>query len=301
VDLTKDILRLKKERNAVILAHNYQRPEIQDLGDFVGDSLELARKAQETDAKVIVFCGVDFMAETAAIINPGKTVLLPAWDAMCPMAAMLPPEVISKARKDCPDAQVVMYINTLAAAKAYADCICTSANAVKVVNSMESDRIIFAPDKNLAYHVGKNTDKEIIPVPADGICIVHDRITIEDVKRARCEHPDAILTVHPETPPEVQDIADHVGSTKQMIDFVKTSTDREFIIGTEVEIIHRMKKEAPGKLFYPACQGAVCRNMKKITLENLHEALKHMQYRIEVPEDIAKKARKPIERMLGLK
>ena len=300
MQLQKEILRLKKERNAVILAHNYQRPEIQDLGDFVGDSLELARKAQKTEADVIVFCGVDFMAETAAIVNPGKTVLLPAWDAMCPMAAMLPPEAIKRAREEHPEAEVVMYVNTLAAAKAYADCICTSANAVKVVNSMKADTILFAPDKNLAYYVAQRTKKNIIPVPQTGFCIVHENIKLEDVLKAKAEHPNAKLTVHPETPAEVQKIADHIGSTKQMIEYVKSSPDREFIIGTEVDIIYRMKKEAPGKSFYPACQKSICRNMKKITLENLHEALKNMQYRIEVPEKIADAARKPIERMLAL-
>jgi len=301
-ETVKKILKLKKDRNAVILAHNYQRPEIQDLGDFVGDSLELARKARETKAEVIVFCGVDFMAETAAVVNPGKTVIIPAWDANCPLAAMLPPETIKAARKEHPEAGVVMYVNTSAASKVYADIICTSANAVKVVESMEADTILFAPDKNLAYYVAQRTKKMIIPVPENGNCIVHHRfITKEEVERARGEHPNAKLTVHPETVPEVQAMADHIGSTKQMIEYVKKDAGKEFIIGTEVDIIHRMRKEAQGKTFWPACEKAICRNMKKTTLENLHEALEKMQYKIEVPEKIAEKARTPIERMLALK
>jgi quinolinate synthase len=299
--LIEKISRLRRERKAVILAHNYQRPEIQDLGDFVGDSLELARKASQTDSDIIVFCGVDFMAETAAIINPGKTVLLPAWDAMCPMAGMLPPETIRKAREEHPGAEVVMYVNTVAAAKAYADCICTSANAVKVVESMGSDTVLFAPDKNLAHYVARRTKKTVIPVPQKGMCIVHDRITVEDIMRAKSEHPAARVTVHPECIPDVQDLADHIGSTKQMIEYVKADPAAEFIIGTEVDIIHRMRKEAPGKSFHPACDKAVCRNMKKTTLANLLDALKNMQHRIHVPEKIAEKARKPIQRMLDLK
>ncbi|MFH0861786.1 MAG: quinolinate synthase NadA [Candidatus Altiarchaeota archaeon] len=300
-ELVKDILKLKKCRNAVILAHNYQRPEIQDLGDFVGDSLELARKAQSTESDIIVFCGVDFMAETAAIINPGKTVLIPAWEALCPMAAMLPPETIRQAREENPDAEVVMYVNTTAAAKVYADCICTSANAVKVVNSMDADTILFAPDRNLAYYVAQRTKKRIITVPEKGMCVVHDRITVDDVMAARKAHPNAKVTVHPECIPDVQAIADHIGSTKQMIEYVKTDPSPEYIIGTEVDIAHRMRKEAPDKTFYPACEKAICRNMKKNTLENLRDALLNMQYKVVVPEKIVEKARKPIERMLALK
>ncbi|MFH1055737.1 MAG: quinolinate synthase NadA [Candidatus Altiarchaeota archaeon] len=299
--LIEDILKLKNDRNAVILAHNYQVPEVQDIGDFVGDSLELARKAKETDAEVIVFCGVDFMAETAAIINPQKTVLMPAWDALCPMAAMLPPEVIRKAREEYPEAEVVMYVNTLAAAKVYADCICTSANIVKVINSMDSDTILFAPDKNMAYYVSKRTDKKIIAVPRYGICAVHNNIKLEDVEGAKAVHPKAKLTVHPETPPEVQEMADYIGSTKQMIEYVRENDSKEFIIGTEVDIIHRMNKEAPGKKFYPSSDKAICKNMKKINLLNIRESLEKMQHRIEVPEKIADGARKAIQRMLDLK
>lgn len=298
--LVKDILRLRGERNAVILAHNYQRPEIQDLADFVGDSLELARKAQTTDAKVVVFCGVDFMAETAAIVNPDKTVLIPAWEAMCPLAAMLPPEVIKRAREEHPGAEVVMYVNTSAAAKVYADIICTSANAVAVTNSMESDTILFAPDKNLAYYVQQRTKKKVIPVPDYGICAVHHNIKAGHIEDAKRLHPQAKVTVHPECPPEVQVIANHIGSTKAMVEYVRTDTAKEYIVGTEVDILHRMRKEAPGKIFHPACDSAICRNMKKNTLENLHEALLNMQYKVELPQKIADAARKPIERMLRI-
>ena len=301
MELTDEILRLKIERNAVILAHNYQRPQIQDLADFVGDSLELARKAQSTDAKVVVFCGVDFMAETAAVVNPDKTVLIPAWEAMCPLAAMLPPEAIRHAREQHPEAEVVMYVNTVAAAKVYADIICTSANAVKVVNSMESDTILFAPDKNLAYYVQQRTNKKIIPVPDYGICSVHHNIKAGHIEDAKRLHPQAKVTVHPECPPEVQALADHIGSTKAMIEYVKADSAKEYIVGTEVDILHRMRKDAPDKAFYPACDTAICRNMKKNTLENLHEALLNMQYKVDLPEKIAKAARKPIERMLALK
>ncbi len=300
-ELANDIKRLKRDKNAVILAHNYQRPEVQDLGDFVGDSLELARKAQGAEADVIVFCGVDFMAETAAILNPDRTVLVPAWEAMCPMAAMLPPEEIRRARDDHPDADVVMYVNTHAAAKVYADCVCTSANAVKVVDSMDADTILFAPDRNLAHYVSQRTKKKVITVPENGHCIVHHNIRLTDIEYARRQHPQAKVTAHPECPPDVQAAADHIGSTRQMIEYVKTDPCLEFIVGTEVDILHRMRKEAPGKEFHPACQTAVCRNMKRTTLENLRDSLAKMQHRIRVPPDVAAKARKPIERMLSLK
>ncbi|MFH1404110.1 MAG: quinolinate synthase NadA [Candidatus Altiarchaeota archaeon] len=300
MNITEEILKLKEDRNAVILAHNYQIPEIQDLGDFVGDSLDLARKAMNTDADVIVFCGVDFMAETAAILNPEKTVLLPAKTAQCPMAMLLTPEKIRKAREEHPDADVVMYINTHAAAKVYADCVCTSSNAIRIVEAMESETILFAPDRHLASYVQKNTSKKIIPVPDRGLCVVHNNIMLEDVREAREKHPDALLTVHPETPPEVQELADHIGSTNQMIRYVRETDNEEFIIGTEIGIIHRMRKEAPGKKYYPACERAVCRSMKEINLDNLREALDKMQHKVEVPKDIADKTRTAIERMLEL-
>ncbi|MBU0761687.1 MAG: quinolinate synthase NadA [Candidatus Altiarchaeota archaeon] len=298
--LSAEIKKLQKERNAIILAHNYQCPEVQDLADVIGDSLELARQAQKTDADVIVFCGVDFMAETASILNPGKTVLMPAKEAQCPLAAMLPPDVIQVAKEKYPDAKVVMYVNTTAAAKTYADIICTSGNAVKVVESMESDEILFAPDKNLAYYVQQRTKKKIIPIPNYGMCIVHDNIKPEYVKTIKKKYPNAKLTVHPECLPEVQEIADHIGSTKGMMEYVKNDPSKEFIIGTEEGIIHRMKKEAPGKIFHPINPLPTCRNMKKTNIQNLYEALLDMKHEVKVPSKIADKARKPIERMLNL-
>ncbi len=300
-ELVDAIKELKEGRNAVILAHNYQRGEVQDIGDFLGDSLGLSRKAGETKADVIVFCGVDFMAETAAIVNPGKTVLLPEHTAQCPMAALLPPETIKKAREEHPQAEVVMYINTHAAAKAYADCVCTSSNALKVVEAMDSDTILFAPDRHLGHYVQQQTSKKLIMVPEKGVCVVHNKIRLEDVEKAKKEHPDALVTVHPEVPPEVQAISDHVGSTSQMLKYVKETDHQEFIIGTEPGMIHRMEKETSGKKFYPACETAICQNMKKITLQHVYDALDKMQYEVTVPEDIAGKARDAIQRMLDIK
>lgn len=299
-ELVKEIIELKKERNAVILSHNYQIGRIQDLADFVGDSFQLACSAKQTDADIIVFCGVDFMAETAAIINPEKKVLLPDMDAQCPMAAMLPEETIKKAREDYPDAAVVMYINTIAEAKTHADCICTSGNAVKVVENMDSDTILFAPDRNLAHYVRQRTEKDIIAVPPDGICIVHERILPEDILNIKSFHPHALLAVHAECRPKVQAMADHVGSTKTMLDFVGESDADEFIIGTEPGIIHRMKKQSPNKTFYPAKESSICLNMKKINLLNLKQALEEIRYEVEVPKEIARAARAPIERMLQI-
>jgi quinolinate synthase len=200
-----------------------------------------------------------------------------------------------------PEANVVMYINTHAASKVYADCICTSSNAVKAVDAMESESVIFAPDKHLAHYVQKKTDKKLIVVPKQGLCVVHNNIILDDVKKAVAAHPNAKLTVHPETPPEVQAMADHIGSTNQMVEYVRETRWDEFIIGTEVGIIHRMKKEAPGKIFYPASDRAVCTNMKQTNLQNLKDALDRMQHKVEVPEDIADNARKAIQRMLELK
>lgn len=300
IDYLKEIKSLKNELNAVILAHNYQIPEVQDIADFVGDSLELARTATKTEADVIAFCGVDFMAQTAAILNPGKKVIMPAQDAQCPMAAMLPADVISAAKEDHPEAEVVMYVNTTAEAKTYADCICTSGNAVKVVNSMDSDTILFAPDRHLAHYVSQHTSKKIIVVPHYGVCIVHDQINMEDVLNMKQKYPNAKLTVHPETAPEIQDIADNIGSTKGMLEYVKSDPSQEFIIGTEEGLVYRMQKEAPGKTFHRIEPHPICTNMKKTTVENLYESLKNQQHVVTVDDDIAKKALLPIQRMLEL-
>ncbi len=294
----KEIKKLKKEKNAVILAHNYQRPEIQDIADFVGDSLGLSIEASKTKADTIVFCGVDFMAETAKIINPGKQVLIPE-KAFCPMAMMLSPGEI-KSAKEKYNVPVVLYVNTHAACKALADYACTSANAVKVINSIDSDTVIFGPDKNLADYVRRKTKKKIISVPEDGMCPVHHQISPGDVKRAKDMHKNAKVVVHPETKTDVQKLADFVGSTEQMINYCKNSYNSEFIIGTENGIIYRMEKKMPGKKFYPASETAICTNMKMTTLESVFNSLKHEKFEINLDEKIIKDAKLGIERMLEL-
>ena len=296
--LKDEILALKKERDAIILVHNYQLPEVQDIADLCGDSLELSRAAATMKGEVIVFCGVDFMAETAAILSPKKTVLLPAPDACCPMAQMISAEELRFAKARNPDAAVVCYVNTAAEVKAESDICCTSSNAVKVVNSQKQDRVIFVPDRNLGRYAARFTKKEVLPW--EGFCIVHDQITPAHVAAARQAHPGAVLLVHPECRPEVIDLADHVASTSGIINKVCTSQEQEFIIGTEVGILHRLKKECPTKRCYPLSEAAVCRNMKKMDLTKVLEALQTLHPRITVPEEIADRARGAIERMLAL-
>lgn len=288
---------LKRERNAVILAHNYQVPEIQDIADYVGDSLGLALQASKTDADVIVFCGVDFMAESAKILNPDKTVLHPEPMAKCPMAAMCTVEGIKMLKKDFPKADVVAYVNTSAECKAEADVCCTSSNAVKVIDSLESDIIIFIPDENLASCSQRDTDKDIIMWP--GYCPTHDSITKEKVEALKKEHPDAVILAHPECPPEVIDIADFVCSTEGMISAAKSSDKTEFIVGTETDMIYRLSKEVPDKTFYPV-KGAVCPTMKLITLENIISALENMSPEVVVDEEIAARAREPLRKMIEI-
>ena len=242
MDIVERINNLKKEKNAVILAHNYQTEEIQRIADFVGDSLELCIKAKETDADIIVFCGVDFMAETAKILNEDKKVLMPEIkDTECPMAHQLPPEIIINAKKEHPDAKVIIYVNTLASAKALADATCTSANADKIVNSFEENEILFGPDQNLGYYVRKRTDKKIIGMPEDGHCYVHKKFIKEDVINVKKQYPNAEVLAHPECNPEVQDLADYVLSTGGMLKHVLNSDKEEFIIGTECDMITRLK------------------------------------------------------------
>jgi quinolinate synthase len=296
--LRDEILALKEERDAIILVHNYQLPEVQDIADLCGDSLELSRAAATMDGRVIVFCGVDFMAETAAILSPDKAVLLPAPDASCPMAQMITAEELRFAKARNPDAAVVCYVNTTAEVKAESDICCTSSNAIKVVNSVEQDRIIFVPDRNLGRYAARFTKKEILPW--EGFCIVHDQITTAQVAAARQAHPGAVLLVHPECRPEVIDLADHVASTSGIIRQVCTSPDQEFIIGTEVGILHRITKECPQKRCYPLSQAGICRNMKKTDLIKVRDALQTLHPRITVPKDIAGRARTAIERMLAL-
>lgn len=296
--LQAEILRLKEKENAIILAHNYQRAEVQDVADVIGDSLELARAAVGLKGDVIVFCGVDFMAETAAILSPEKTVLLPAPDACCPMAGMVTADELRFARTRHPDAAVVCYVNTTAEVKAESDICCTSANAVKVVNAVQEDEVIFVPDKNLGQYAARFTKKTVLPW--EGFCLVHDRYTPADIARAKEAHPGAVVLVHPECRPEVIDCADHVASTSGILSHVKSDPEKEFIIGTENGMLHRLAKECPGKRCYPLSDKAVCVNMKKTDLVKVRDALVTLKPRITVPEEIAGRARGAIERMLAL-
>jgi len=297
--MINEILSLKKERQATILAHNYQIPEVQDVADLVGDSLELSRAAANLDSKVIIFCGVDFMAETAAILSPQKRVIQPAIGAWCPMAHMITNEQLRDLKFLYPEAAVVCYVNSTAEIKAESDVCCTSANGVQVVNSLSEKEVIFVPDRNLAAYVARHTDKKIIPW--NGYCYVHDHLTAKEVRAARAEHPKAEVLVHPECRPEVIDEADFVCSTAGMGKHAKASDAKEFIIGTEMGMIHRLKKENPLKEFYPLSKNAICQNMKKTTLDNVLLALQTLEPKVTVPEDIAVRARASIERMLATK
>ncbi len=298
--LIEKIEKLKAERNAVILAHNYQIPEVQDIADYVGDSLGLSIEAAKTDAEVIVFCGVHFMAETAKILSPQKTVLLPEEKAGCPMADMITGEQLRKLKAQHPGAAVLCYVNTSAEVKAECDLCCTSANAVQMVRDVLKDEkeIIFAPDRYLADYVAQQTGRELIIW--DGFCPTHARILPENILDQKALHPEAPVLVHPECPPELIRLADKVASTEGMCRFIKESPAREFIIATERGIIHRMEKENPGKVFYPASKFAICPNMKYTTLEKILWALEDMVYEITVPEDIMNRARRSIGRMIGI-
>jgi quinolinate synthase len=298
MSLVDAIQQLKKERNAVILAHNYQPPEIQDVADFVGDSLGLSVQASRTDAEVIIFCGVDFMAESAKVLNPGKTVILPEPQEMCPMAAMCDAETLRDVKAMYPGVVVVAYVNTSAAVKAETDICCTSSNAVKVVGSLEAKRILFVPDCNLGKYVQRFfPDKELIVWP--GYCPTHEGITPEDISKLKGEHPKALVLVHPECRPEVIDMANRVSSTEGMIKFAQSSEAKEFIIATEGELTYRLGREVPGKRFYPIpC--AVCPTMKMISLQKVHDSLLRLEPRIELPDEIIQKARVPLERMMDI-
>ncbi|WML67805.1 MAG: Quinolinate synthase NadA [Methanoregula sp. SKADARSKE-2] len=296
--LREEIFRLKEERRAIILVHNYQLPEVQDIADLTGDSLELSRAAATMKGDTIVFCGVDFMAETAAILSPHKTVLLPAIDACCPMADMITADELRLVKSRSPGAAVVCYVNTTAEVKAESDICCTSSNAVNVVNALGEDTILFVPDRNLAAYAARFTKKKILP--GGGVCIVHDQITPDHVREARLAHPEAELLVHPECRPEVIEFADHVASTSGIIRRVGESPKEEFIIGTEVGILHRLAKEFSEKRCYPLSSSAVCRNMKKTDLVKVRDALLTMSPSITVPEGVAARARRAIERMLAL-
>lgn len=298
-DLEKKIKDLKKKREAIILAHNYQLPEVQDIADFLGDSLELSRIASETKAKVIVFCGVHFMAETASILCPDKMVIMPDITAGCPMADMINAEQLRKLKEKHPKATVVGYVNTSAEVKAELDYCCTSTNAVKVIEALkDKEEIIFVPDKYLTDYVSKKTNKRLISW--QGFCPTHIKILPEDIEREKKFHPQAKVIVHPECIPQVIGMADAVLSTSKMCEYVKNSKAKEFIVATEIGMIYRLKKENPAKEFYPASERAICPNMKKTTQEKIIQALEKLKDEVKVKERIRERAMKPIERMLKL-
>jgi len=320
--LKEGILELKEKRNTVILAHSYQRPYIQDIADFVGSSLQLAQKAQDLDCDTIIFAGVDFMVNTAKILNPDKTVLIPDNKAKCPLAMMLFPEEILDAKKKYPKAPVLLYTNTSAECQALADIIYTAGNAIDIVNQMAkesgSDVIIFGPDVNMAYFVGKRLNcrgevqtsegiksvkgleqgERLLYLPSYGICGPHARILPENIKRMRNQHPLAKVLVHSECYPQVQDSSDFVGSTGEMVKHVRESKAKEFIIGTEKDFCYKLKKEVPNKTYYSFGKDLVCPNMKLHTLEKIIDSLICNTYEVKVPEETARNARKAIEAML---
>ena len=320
--LQEQILKLKEEKRAIILAHNYQRDEVQDIADFVGDSLELSRRAATMECEMIVFCGVNFMAESASILSPDKTVLLPERAALCPMADMIhvdsprpvrkkfpgfenpppyvyPPEFsLRDIKRKYPGVPVVSYVNTTAEIKAESDICCTSANVVKVVESLPGTEVICVPDKNLSLWAQRNTKKKVIAW--DGYCNIHERVTPDDVERARAAHPGALLMAHPECRIEVLEKADHVTSTSGMLRFAKSSTASEFIVGTEIGLMHRLKKENPGKVFYPLRKDMVCPNMKKTTLQSIVRSFLEETHVVKVPEHIRVPAKRALDRMLAI-
>ncbi len=294
--LAEKILSLKEKRNAVILVHNYQLGEVQDIADFVGDSLDLSQKAAKTDASVIVFCGVHFMAETASILCPDKTVLLPDMNAGCPMANMITAPQLRAKKKEHPKATVVCYINSSAAVKAESDVCCTSANAIGVIESLAADEILFVPDQYLGHYISTKTGKKMIFWP--GFCPTHARILPEHIIKLKHEYPEAKVVVHPECKPGVIALADEVLSTSGMIRFAKREDVREMIVGTEIGIIYRLRKENPGKSFIPVSEQAVCPNMKLITLEKVLWSLEEMALVVKVPERIRLRAKKAVDKML---
>jgi quinolinate synthase len=297
--LIEKILYLKKKRNAVILAHNYQLGEVQDVADFVGDSLDLSQKAAETDADVIVFCGVHFMAETASILSPDKTVLLPDDHAGCPMADMVTAEQLRVKKQENPGVVVVCYVNSSAEVKAESDVCCTSANAVKVVESVSSTNdILFIPDQYLGHYASTITGREMILWP--GYCPTHLRIQPQHITSLKEEYPRAKVVVHPECRPEVAALADEVLSTGGICRFVKNTQSEEIIVGTEIGIIHRLKKENPGKKFIPVSEQAVCSRMKMITLERVLWSLEEMAPQVKVPDEIRLKAQAAVDKMLEI-
>ena len=323
LSLREEILKLKEEKRAIILSHNYQRDEVQDIADFVGDSLELSRTAATIKCDIIVFAGVHFMAESASILSPDKTVLLTEIGAGCPMADMIkvdsprpirksfpgfdnppsyvyPPEfTLRDIRAQNPGVPVVAYVNTTADIKAESDICCTSANVVKVIESLPDEKVICIPDKNLAMWAARNTKKQVIAW--DGFCHVHERVTPDDIKKARAEHPGAVVIAHPECRLDVLEMVDHVTSTSGMLRYAKASSEKEFVIGTEIGLLYRLRKENPEKVFYPLRKDMICPNMKKTTLKSVLRALREDNYIIKVPEHIRIPAKRALDRMLEIK
>ena len=298
-ELQQEIRRLVKERNAVMLAHNYQRDEIQQIADIGGDSLALSMEAARTDAEVILFCGVHFMAESAAILSPEKTVLLPHIDAGCPMADMITPEKLREKRAELgPDIPVVTYVNSSAEVKAESDICCTSANAVAVVNSLPGDRVFMTPDMNLAKYVARHTKKKVDWWK--GFCPTHHQLKAQTVMEMKQTHPDAKVVAHPECAPDILDLADHICSTSGMYTYAKKENARKFIIATEAGILYRLRLENPDKEFILVSEDMLCPNMKVTTLEDIHEALVEMKHVITVPEDIRLRAKSALDKMLAV-
>jgi quinolinate synthase len=297
-ELIEKISVLREKRNAVLLVHNYQLGEVQDIADFIGDSLDLSQRAAQTDADVIVFCGVHFMAETASILCPNKVVLLPDINAGCPMANMVTAECLRAKKKEHPQAAVICYINSSADVKAESDVCCTSANAVRVVGSMDAREIIFIPDQYLGHYVSTKTSKKMILWP--GFCPTHVRIKPERIKELKKEYPQAKVVVHPECTPQVIALADEVLSTSGMCRYAQRAEVREMVVGTEMGIIHRLKKESPGKKFIPISEQAICPNMKLITLEKVLWSLEEMSPEVKVSEEIRLRAKAAVDKMLEI-
>ncbi len=293
-----EILRLKREKEAVILAHFYQYPEVQDIADFVGDSLDLSRMAQATSAKIIVFCGVNFMAETAKILSPEKKVLLPAATAGCPMAMMINREKLQKYKRLHPERKIICYVNSYADVKAESDVCVTSSNAEKIIMHFRDEKMLYVPDKNLGAYLRYRYGLDIEVWP--GYCIVHDRLVEDDVKAMRAQYPDARVLIHPEAPLAVLKLADFVGSTRAIINHAAASPAKEFIIGTEEGILHPLRKQNPDKTFHILNPAMVCRNMKKTTLKEVYEALLEEKHEIMVEEETRLRAKRALDRMLEL-
>jgi quinolinate synthase len=294
----KEVREWLASREAILLAHNYQPAEIQDIADFTGDSLALSITAASTPAQIILFAGVHFMAETAAILCPDKTVLLPRLDVGCFMADTVTADSLRARKAELPGVPVVTYVNSTAAVKAESDICCTSANAVKVVNALPGPRVLMVPDKNLALYTARHTDKEVLTWA--GCCNIHDALTAREVLEARAAHPQAVFLAHPECRPEVLDLADAIRSTTGMLEFVREASDGEFIIGTEMGILHTLRKENPSKAFFSPSDRLLCPDMKRITLGDLISALKEKRHQISIPEDTRRRALLAVERMLAV-